>query len=251
MKLRALAIVGALALFHCGDEGSLERVRFTARSASGAPAARPLVVRTPLGWEVTLRTAAVSVGALYCRTTPPSAGTSSSEEGRVVAQVLSGFTVDALNADAVEVPGGGNAVTETSRSCELRLLDATSGPVSEGGSRTALARVAGTARRGAEVIEFDGVLDAPVDRSRPAYQSVADRRIYGIAVEFTPGEGGALTLRVDPTHWLDEVRFEALPLRSEGSSTHTFDDALARAQLRAGVAVPSSVRVEFTQPSMN
>lgn len=244
----------ALAASSCGDEGTLERVRFDAEARSVLATSAPASLRTPSGWDVTLRAAYLSVGAVYCRTAPPSSGTSSIEEGRVVAQVLSGFTVDALRAEGQPIEGGGNAVTERARGCELRLRDATEGPIYEaaaGSSATALARVSGTARRGTDVIEFDGVLDAPIDRSRPAVQSVADRRIYGIAVDFVPSADGVFTVRVDPTHWLDDVQFDALPMNANGSGTRGFDSVHAREQLRANIATAASVRVEFRRSSMN
>lgn len=213
VSIRALTVAFALALLAtCGPESTLHRVGFRVRVGGVERDARePLRVRTPSGWDVTLTAAEVSIGPIYFRNAPPSAGTTD-PQGRAVAQVLARFPVDALDPSLVELPEGGNGIDEPARSAEIRLAELTSGPVADAaGGAPAIAHVAGSAVRDGVTIVFDGVLALPMDGTQSDYDWVRSHRVEDIPVEFRAADGGTLTLRVDPTHWLDAVDFESLP----------------------------------------
>lgn len=226
MRMMSLSI--ALLIVGCGDEGTVARVRFEveARGLARSTAA-PLELMTPSGWSVRLDRALLSLGPLYFRNVTPNAGTVE-VDGRVIAQVLSEVTVDALDPVARPVEGGGNGTSEPARSAEVRLAEATRGQLAEQfGPGRVIAHLSGQATKSSSVVDFDGAFEIPAAGSAP-YKVFRDHRLLGVPSEFTPDEGGTLTLEVDPSHWLDSVVFEQLGVDG-------FDAAPARAQLRAGI----------------
>ncbi len=230
-----LAIAAVLACAACAFDAPLAQVSFGVRAGGVLrDASMPLVVTTAQGWRVTLSAAEVSVGPMYFRNGASGVGTDQ-DDGRVVAEVLPAFTVDALAPSLVDVPGGGRGSTEAARNADVRLVEAEDGAVANAaGADVAVAHVAGTAERGTVRVAFDASLTLPAGGAGSDYAAALSRRVLHIPVAFTPASGGALTLRVDPTHWLDAVAFD---------DTGEAPDFSARApatQLLAGVASGAS-----------
>ncbi len=231
-----LAAILALGTFaSCSAETNVRRVRFELR-ARGVPTnsttgERPsLRFITPQGWTVELTRALVHAGPVYFRNSSPVGG-GGELEGRVVAQVLETFTIDALDP-SLHVRTAGDAVTEPALSAEIRLSEASSGPIAAArGNARALAWVEGIATRAELTIAFAGALELPRPAESQQYAWFLLRRADRIPTDFVPEESGSLELTVDPTSWLSAVAFDALP----GGDVRDFSSDTARAQVRNGL----------------
>ncbi len=226
---RALAFALTLVCVgSCGGEDPLRRVSFHVRFGGVArDVSQPLVVTTPLGWTVTLTAARVSLGPLYFRNGEPGVGTDE-DDGRVVAEVLARFTVDALNPDLGSIEGAGRGVTESARAGEVRLTEADDGPIAaEAGAGVAVARIEGVAERGGVVIRFAGNVALTQSAAVSAYAVALQHRVAHIATNFLPADGGTLTLRVDPSHWLDALAFDTGGVAPDFSSRSTITQVLS------------------------
>jgi hypothetical protein len=223
----------------CASDDQFERVAFSAFWAGAArESAGPITTLTPQGWSVVLDAAYLSFGPVYARNARPDASTSE-ENGRVVAQVLSIHTVDALSPDRVPASVQGLGITEPALSGEVRLAGATSGPIADAqGSRYAVAYVRGVASKDGAVVPFEGFLDFGPPPDAQAYQWFTNHRVLKIPLGFVASEGGELEVRVDPTHWLDRVDF-SLNLSDDG--TQRFRTPALQVALRSGIAAPIGV----------
>jgi hypothetical protein len=218
----------------CYDQGSLRRVGF---SAIVQGAAAPVTVTTPSGWEVTFTAAQVSIGPFYFRDAEPNQTPSGGTiPGLVVDEVLAKVTVDALDTNPTSIPGGGRGTTERARTAEMRLVDV---PF-EGG--TGIGRIAGTARKDAVELQFDGVVRVTASKESAPFNWFSDHQILNVEVDFNADEAGTLAIEVDPTHWLDFLDFDSLPDRGDG--VRTFTDA-QQTSLRAGVTSRAAFRFSW------
>jgi hypothetical protein len=196
---------------------------------------QPFAVTTPQGWTVTLSAAQVSLGPIYLRNGSMGAGTDE-DDGRVVAEVLAQLTVDALNPELGVVEGAAQGTTEPARSAEVRLVEASEGPIAAAaGPGVAVAHVAGVAERAGVAVPFEGALALGALGTATDYAGVLAHRVAHVPVEFTPEGDGTLTLRVDPTHWFDAVVFDP------GGAPPDFSARPGAEQLRAGVAAAAGV----------
>jgi hypothetical protein len=225
------------------DPSSVQRIGFAFQVAGAdRDASSPLKVTTPLGWTVEIDAAEISVAAAYFRDAKSATGTAD-EQGRVTAQVLGPFTVDALDPQLMAAEGG-SAVTERALDAELWLTEAETGPIADLlGPDAALAHVAGVAVRDASSIPFDGAFSWPLESNQDSYESYLNRQIRRISADFVPRSGGRLTLRVDPSHWLDAVSFDTLA-PSDGTRTFTSQSELT--ELRNGLAAVSGYAFSWT-----
>lgn len=230
MSARILPLMAAMWLGACAnDAGSVSRASFRFHVVGTDVAS----VDTPLGWNVQLDAAELSVAAVYFRNAPGVIGTAD-DQGRITAQVLGPLTIDALDTGEQDVEVQASAVTERAQSAELWLTEAEDGPIADAlGPAVALAHVAGTAMQADMQVPFDGALVVPLTRDDTAYQAWLNRRIRRVPTDFTPRAGGVLTLHVDPTHWLDAVTFDTLTPMDGTRAFNTDADAV---QLRSGIA---------------
>jgi hypothetical protein len=224
------ALVSACASGCSADIGELRRISLpVAISGVSRDPTQPFEVQTALGWDVTLSAAELSVAGVYFRNAAPASGTAD-EQGRVTAQVLGPFTIDAL--DPVEQGPGmtASAVTEPVRSAELWLTEAEQGPIAAArGPLRALAHVAGVARRADQAVAFDGGLELPLQSDARGYESWMARRLRRLEADFVPDQDGRLQITVDPSHFLDAVQFDKL---TAAPATETRDFAEDADQLR-------------------
>lgn len=235
-----LLLMAATSLLACAqDAGEVRRVRFTV-SARGAAVSD---LRTPSGWDVSLAAAELSVAAVYFRNATNDGGTADAQ-GRVVAQVLGPFTIDALDPQPQLLEVDASGVTARALSAELVLTEAQEGPVADAlGPFSALAHVAGVARRAEVEVAFDGGLQFPEGSGdREGYQTWSNRRVRRLRCDFAPRAGGELQIRVDPAHFLDAVAFDSL---SEGDGAHSFVTDAEQLQLRNGIALTSAYDFDF------
>ena len=194
-------------------------------------AARPFVVHTNAGWTVEYTTAQLSLAAAYLWAGPPSSGNLEAQ-GRAVAETLRVGTIDGLDPQRQQVRAMGLGDDETILSAEIVLVEADTGPIADAaGAGVAIARVAGRATRGAQVIDFDGLLEVPLSGASTQYDWYQSHRLTQIPVDHVAISGqGTLVIRVDPTYWLDDVDFTAL-----APAPNSFGDAVDRRRLLGGV----------------
>lgn len=235
--MRLLTTCGVLGLAAVGcsaDTGELRRVSFAVDVGGVArDPERPLTLQTMLGWDVTLDAAELSVAAIYFRNAPPSAGTSD-QPGRVTAQVLGPFTIDALAPEPQRLEISGSGLSERAASAELVLTEAEDGPVADAqGPLAALAHLAGVARRDDQEISFDGGLQLPLLAETRAYDSWQRRRIGALTADFIPTQDSTLTVRVDPSAFLNAIQFDAL---GPANGLRDFETDAEQLQLRNGIA---------------
>lgn len=223
----------------CADDaGRVRRVSFHLTVAGMDPG----TVHTPSGWDLQLAAAELSVAALYLRNAHNTGGTAD-DQGRVVAQALGPFSIDALASEPTRVEVSASGVTERALSAELWLTEAEQGPIADAlGPFAALAHVAGVARRDDVEIPFDGGLQFPEGSEQSGYQTWSNRRIRRLACDLVPSAGGELQLRVDPSHFLDSVQFDTL---SEGDGARTFITDAEQLQLRNGIALTGAYSLGF------
>jgi hypothetical protein len=230
VSARILPLMAAVLLGACAsDAGTVSRANFHFHVVGTELTG----VDTPLGWHVQLDAAELSVAAIYFRNAPSVTGTAD-DQGRITAQVLGPFTLDALDPNEQDVDARASAVTERAQSAELWLTEDEQGAIADAlGPAVALAHVAGTASQGDIQVPFDGALVVPLTRDAQAYQAYLNRHIRRVPADFTPRAGGMLTLQVDPTHWLDGVTFDTL---TPVDGTRTFNTEADAVQLRTGIA---------------
>jgi len=201
-------------------------------------------VQTPLGWDVTLRAAELSVAAVYFRNAAPASGTAD-EQGRVTAQVLGPFTIDALDPEPQGLAVIASAITEPVRSAELWLTEADQGPIADSrGPLRALAHVAGVARRADQEIAFDGGLEVPLESDARGYDSWMARRLRRLGADFVPTRDGVLQIAVDPSHFLDAVQFDKL---TPATQTRDLSEDADQLRLLSGIANVAGYRFELIQ----
>jgi len=221
------------------DAGSVRRVQLAVSVVGVVPSDG---LQTPSGWEVSLAAAELSVAAVYFRNARNDGGTAD-EQGRVVAQVLGPFSIDALDPEPQRLDLQVSAVTERALSAELWLTEAQDGPVADAlGPFLALAHVAGTARRDGQEVAFEGGLQFPEGSEQSGYQTWSNRRIRRLACDFLPSADGELQIRVDPSHFLDAVQFDSL---SERDGARGFVTPAEQLQLRNGIALTSAYDFEL------
>jgi hypothetical protein len=193
----------------CGSTaGALVTLPFR---AGGQQAGGPLTFTTPNGWTVTLQTAKIALGPFYFNTQPPS--TEEFRNGLVLIQVTRQVIVDALDPSLHDVPGGADGQTEHAVAVEIGLLapDTTQPSALRAQLAGNVGLVAGTASKGSTTVPFSGPIAIDASQATTQHPLADLQRVRGAAVDldFT-AVPQALELRVDPTHWFDQVDFTEL-----------------------------------------
>jgi hypothetical protein len=216
-------------------------VSFTAQ-ASGDPSVvtgTALTFTTPRGFEVTLRRAELTIGAMYLNRQNPKNYTleqSCIQEGIYSGEVRGGLTIDALSPEPQLFPVAGNGTDALTRAAELWL---TGGDLLAETDKTVLLTVAGVAMRGAESFPFEGQITISRNRLMPLLNPALpgsnplcrQRIVSPIPFEINLAEGGTLWLQVDPRAWFVAVDFAALTQVGSSPLLYRFtDEASSSAQ---------------------
>jgi hypothetical protein len=236
-KQRAARAVlwGALCCGCVGTTGG-DVVDFKA-AASGPPGAQagtPLEFSTGLGWQVTLTSAVLHVGAIYLDESDLTSGaqpTSCVLPGTYVAQVTQGLDVDLLSSRPQQFPVLGHGTTLFARAGQVWL---TQGPIddAEQPANAPILSLVGSATRAGDVRPFSAALTISVSNrlpnsgTSPFATPICKKRVVSpIPTSVQVEDSGGLLLQVDPTLLFVNVDFSALNPASEGNGYVFSDDS--------------------------
>jgi hypothetical protein len=204
--MKRIGLLLAIAALSCGSTGgALVTLPFRAGGVAG-----PLTFTTPTGWTVTLQTAKIALGPFYFNTQAPN--TQSFRNGTVIIEVTQQVVVDVLDPVLHDVPGGADGETGAAVSVEIDLFpQGKPEPPACGAVSDDVGIVAGVATKGTVQVNFSGSISFDPCGATPANPPIARQRVRGadVNLQFT-AEPQALELRVDPTHWFDQVDFSQL-----------------------------------------
>ncbi|MBE2251448.1 MAG: hypothetical protein IAE78_18045 [Myxococcus sp.] len=241
--MRRLGLALGVALAGCGSSTGNALVSFRATAGAapevGAVTGQPLRFTSARGFDVTLTTARVFVGALYLSTVEPTTASGALEApcvspGITTGEVRGGLEVDALDPTPQPFPAEGLGSDLPTRSASLWL---TNGDVNAPDERTVVLRVEGTASRGADVYPFVGSVrigsnrvTPPRNPALPSSNPICEQRIVTpIAFDATLSPGATVQLFVDPRAYFASVDFATLEPVSQAPATYRFRDETASA----------------------
>ncbi len=184
------------------------------------------------GFEVTLTTARLHVGAIYLNESLPTSvasDTSCALAGIYVAEVHAGIDVDVLDPALVELPQQGASTNDHAQTAEVWL---SSGDIDAPSDPTIVAFVEGTATRGGDAYPFRGSITigsnrvvVPTDPALPGAKPICKQRVVTpIRVDLTPQDGGSLVMRIDPAGWFGNVDFSKLEQTDDDPVLYEFRD---------------------------
>lgn len=239
--LGLLGLCGALACAAQGCVGTTggDSVTFDA-AASGPPDAvsgQPLVFAGARGWQVTLDTARLHVGAVYLADSLPVSGaqaTSCTLPGNYVAQVTQGLDVDLLSSEPQRFPVRGQGLTLEALAGQVWLTGGDVNQVSDPPVPTVVLALSGSAQLAGTPGEnrpFTAQLTIASNRlsagTGPAgADPICKERIVSpipTSIEIT--SQGALWLHVDPRNLFTNVDFGALSPNDAGDGFSFKDDS--------------------------
>jgi hypothetical protein len=217
-----------------GGTGS-QRFSFEARIGGTGPAtAEAHTFTNPKGWVISLSRANVTLGPVYLNVIPPLTESNASiwdffirpawahgeghlDSGRMVGEVLSQVTFDALSEELAAFPSSGTITQEQVRTAEIWFYPAPKVSVDALDPETVALDVAGTATRGDTSVGFRGQLELNGDwiseqtEGTRGNQSIAAiRKVRGVPALFFPTEGGRLEIRFDVTRLFRGADFSSL-----------------------------------------
>jgi hypothetical protein len=220
----------AALLATCGGTTGNNLVSFRGVVGGAADATSPLSFDNGKGYHVSLTRALLHVGAVYLNESNPNPGAGPAPcvlPGIYVAEVFGPVTVDLLSPVLQPFPVQGEGTETAAKTAEVWL---TGGDVNAKTDLTVIFDVAGTATKGGATYPFQGTLhisdnwNLPVSNpALPGANPICKERIATpIQVDFTPTNGGLLTLRIHPSGMFQTVDFAALG--PAGSSTLQIPD---------------------------
>jgi hypothetical protein len=198
----------------------------------------PFTFTSPTGWVITLDAATrVALGPFYFNVAPPSPNTFRS--GVDIAEVTQQVVVHPLDPTLHAATSGVDGETGQAVSAEVGLLppDATASDDDATALGTGFAFVAGTAARGATTVSFAGNVSINAALVTPQSPLADLARVEGADVHLAfTSSSKSLVLRVDPTHWFDQVDFDTIARTSSvgGRVTWTVNSTF-HTQLLQGV----------------
>ncbi len=240
----------ALGAFSCigSTGGTLFEFETQVAGAEGAENGQYTFV-SGRGYDVTLTTATIHIGAIYLNQSVPTSvasDTSCALAGIYVAEVHAGIEVDALDPAPKRLEAAGVTPTDRARTGELWL---TSGDINASSDPTVVARVAGVATKDGETCPFEGSLTISTNRKAvasdpalPGAKPICKQRVVSpISLDATPTEGGTLLLRVDPAGWFGNVDFSQLEQVGEVFEFQDDDSDAPSRNLYAGIHANAGV----------
>jgi hypothetical protein len=205
----------------------------------GAVQGQPLRFTSGRGYDVTLTSARVFVGAMYFSTVEPTTASGAIEAPCVAAgittgEVRGGFVIDALDPTPQPFPVEGFGSDLQTRSASLWL---TSGDVNATDDRTVVLSVTGEATKNGVTWPFSGDLHIGANRvtpprnpALPSSNPICEQRIVTpIAFEATLSQGATVRLLVDPRAFFASVNFATLEQVSMTPAAYRFRDDAATA----------------------
>ncbi|MET0594571.1 MAG: hypothetical protein ABW133_17860 [Polyangiaceae bacterium] len=192
---------------------------------------------TDRGWNVTLTTAKLHVGAVYLNRSMPVSGvqnTSCILPDTYLAQVTSAVDVDMLSPAPQLFPALGEGMTTPPAIVAQVWL--TGGRIDRIDDRTPILKIAGVAEKGSDRRPFSGTVTigsnriaGGTDSTQAGASPICNERIVSpIPVSIALTKGGSLRLRLDPRFLFTNVDFAALPPR--GDAFAFTDDVSAQDQ---------------------
>ena len=223
MLLPVTLVLAGLLLFACAGGTGSKRFAFEARVRGTAPnTGAAYTFQNESGWFIRLDRAEVTLGPVYLNVIPPlqdaktssildllvhpawAHGESHLNSGRVVGEVLSQVSFDALSSAPVVFPALGTMAQEEVRTADVWFYPEPATSPDATRLDTVALDIAGVAERGERVVPFRGLLK--LDDSWIANQTasmrgntslIAIRQVRGIPASFFPDEGGALEITFD------------------------------------------------------
>lgn len=235
--------MAALLLTGCVDTTGNRLVTFSAKASAakdvGAVQGQPLRFTTPRGFDVTLSTARLFVGAMYLSSVAPTTASGAQEApcvsaGVVTGEVRGGFVIDALDPTPQPFPVQGLGTDLPTRSAALWL---TNGDVNATEDATVILEIAGEATRGMERSPFTGRVHIgsnrrtpPRNAALPSSNPICEQRIVdNIAFDTTLAEGSSVWLQVDARAFFNSVNFATLEQVTMTPPSYRFRDDAATA----------------------
>jgi hypothetical protein len=235
MRRTAVATVFLLAgLGGCVGQTGGDTVVFPVAAAGPAvaTAGQPLVFSTG-GFEVTLTSAKLHIGAVFLDQSAPVSGgqaTGCYLTGTYVAEETSALEVDLLNPTVQRFPTPARGITDPAvRVGEVWL---TGGDINAASDSTAILVVAGTATaaaQGGTLLPFTGTITIGTNRQAQTSGAAGGspickaRIVTPIPALVTLQPTGGLLLRIDPRRFFEAVDFAQLPIDPQ-SGARVFPD---------------------------
>ncbi len=232
--MRAWLLAGVVsALASCTGTTGYGLVSFYAAAEGPADAqAGGAYAFTSGDFDVVLTKAVIHIGALYLDQSLPTSGGAEGHctlPGTYVGQVRRGRDVDMLDPRPQLFPEAGDGSTIPASIGQVWLTD---GDVFSISDSPVVLSVAGTARRGAQVIPFTGNVtigqnrsDSAVGKALPGANPICEKRIVTpISARLTLAQSGTLLLRLDPKGLFTNVDFRELPPLASDPSAFGFTD---------------------------
>jgi hypothetical protein len=234
VKHHWLLLLTAIGSSSCVGTTGSDLLDFNAYAAgpAGADGSAPIVFASGRGWQVTLSTAKLHIGAAHLDSAMPSSGsqgTSCILPGIYVASVPGGADINVLSGALQSFAVNGEGTATRALAGELWL---TGGDVNADDDSTVILEVAGVAFKDARSIPFEGKVTIgsnraipPADPALPGANPMCKQRIVSpIPVDLTPSPGGALVVRINPAGWFSNVDFAALQPAANAPGTYAFAD---------------------------
>lgn len=255
MRRLSHAVLLVIAFTGCVESTGGELVTFTAQASAapdiGAVAGQPLRFSTPRGFDVTLSTARVFVGAMYFSSVRPTTASGAIEApcvlpGITTGEVRGGFEVDALDPTPQPFPVQGLGSSTATLSAAIWL---TSGDINASDDKTVVLRAAGEATRSGTTYPFTAALrignnrvSPPRNPALPSSNPICEQRIVSpVAFDTTLKNGGTVWLQIDPRAFFNSVNFATLEARPTMPPTYQFRDETAAAE-QADVSLFNALR---------
>jgi hypothetical protein len=231
----ALVVGGLASGGGCAGGTGSQRFSFEARIAGTGPATSDAHTFTnEKGWVISLSRAHVTLGPVYLNVIPPLTDSSASifdlfvrsawahgeghlDAGRMVGEVLSQVSFDALSSALVSFPKRGSITQEEVRTAEIWFYPELGVPADSTKIDTVALDVAGTATRSDESVRFRGKLVLnddwiadQTDGERGNQSITGIRQVRGVPASFFPVEGGELQIRLDIARLFRGADFSSL-----------------------------------------
>jgi len=214
-------LVLSLATPACVGTTGDQIVDFEAVASGPADAAsgQPLSFDGSRGWQVTLTTASLHIGALYLAEAMPVSGaqaTSCILPGSYLAQVVEGRDIDLLSSEPQAFPTLGRGTTFEARAGQVWLTSSDVNLANAPSPPTVILHLLGSAARDGEVRPFEARLTIASNRVTSSGGAAGgspickERIVSPIPTSIRVQSGGALWLRIDPRLLFTNVDFGAL-----------------------------------------